>query len=260
MILLLSIEKLTKAFGGLVAVADVDAKVGQGEVISIIGPNGAGKTTVFNMITGFYHPDRGSILFDGRELSGLKPHEITRAGIARTFQNIRLFSDMTVMENLIVARQCRANTTLLGATIRTSAVKKKELTDYKMLLEFLEFFDLQKNRDFKASALPYGEQRRLEIARALATNPKLLLLDEPTAGMNPRESEELMELISQVVEKMKVTILLIEHNMNVVMEISDRIVVLDHGIKIAEGNSEEIQTNEAVIKAYLGDQSFNAGS
>lgn len=259
---LLNILKLTKTFGGLAAVADVDVEVNQGEIVSLIGPNGAGKTTVFNMITGFYRPDHGHILFDDKELAGLKPYAITRVGIARTFQNIRLFGDMTVLENLIVGRQCRANTTLVGATLRPPSVKKEESRDRENLLRFLEFFKLRGNRDLKASALPYGEQRRLEIARALATAPRLLLLDEPTAGMNPRESEEIMELISQIVNKMAITIFLIEHNMNVVMEISDRIIVLDHGIKIAEGNSEEIQTNEGVIKAYLGDHSFkdDAGS
>jgi len=255
MALFLDIKKLTKRFGGLVAVADVDIEVQEGEIISIIGPNGAGKTTVFNMITGFYPPDQGSIRFNGQELSGLRPHEITRAGIARTFQNIRLFADMTVMENLIVARQCRAKATLVGATLRTSSVKQEEMTDQEKILRLLEFVNLQGSRTLKTSALAYGEQRRLEIARALATDPKLLLLDEPTAGMNPRESENIMELISHL-RKLAITILLIEHNMNVVMGISERIAVLDHGVKIAEGIPKEIQANEAVIKAYLGDAIF----
>jgi branched-chain amino acid transport system ATP-binding protein len=251
----LDIKKLTKRFGGLVAVTDVDIKIREGEIISVIGPNGAGKTTVFNMVTGFYRPDHGSIHFDGQELSGLRPHEITRAGIARTFQNIRLFPGMTVMENLIVARQCRAKGGLAGATLRTSFVKQEEMADQKKLLGLLEFFNLHGGQNLKASALAYGEQRRLEIARALATDPKLLLLDEPTAGMNPRESENIMELISRL-RKLAITILLIEHNMNVVMEISERVAVLDHGIKIAEGTPKEIQTSEAVIKAYLGDAVF----
>jgi branched-chain amino acid transport system ATP-binding protein len=176
-------------------------------------------------------------------------------GIARTFQNIRLFPGMTVMENLIVARQCRARGGLAGATLRTSFVKQEEMTDQKKLLGLLEFFNLHGSQNLKASALPYGEQRRLEIARALATDPKLLLLDEPTAGMNPRESETIMELISRL-RKLAITILLIEHNLNVVMEISERIAVLDHGVKIAEGTPKEIQTNESVIKAYLGDAVF----
>jgi branched-chain amino acid transport system ATP-binding protein len=255
MVLFLEIKKLTKRFGGLVAVADVDIEIREREIISVIGPNGAGKTTVFNMITGFYRPDSGSIRFNGQELSGLRPHGITRTGIARTFQNIRLFPDMTVMENLIVAHQCRAKATLFGATLRTSFVKQEELTEKERLLELLTFFNLQGSRNLKASALSYGEQRRLEIARALATDPKLLLLDEPTAGMNPRESERIIELISQLRAR-AITILLIEHNMNVVMEISERIAVLDHGVKIAEGTPKEIQTNEAVIKAYLGDAVF----
>jgi branched-chain amino acid transport system ATP-binding protein len=246
------IKKLTKRFGGLVAVSDVDIEIREGEIISIIGPNGAGKTTVFNMITGFYRPDSGSIRFNGLELSGRRPYEITKTGIARTFQNIRLFPDMTVMENLIVARQCRAKATLFGATLRTTFVKEEEVSEEERLLGILEFFNLQGSRNLKASALAYGQQRRLEIARALATDPRLLLLDEPTAGMNPRESEEIIELISLLRARM-ITILLIEHNMNVVMEISERISVLDHGVKIAEGTPKEIQANEAVIKAYLGD-------
>jgi branched-chain amino acid transport system ATP-binding protein len=207
------------------------------------------------MITGFYRPDSGSIRFNGQELSGLRPHGITRTGIARTFQNIRLFPDMTVMENLIVARQCRAKGGLAGATLRTSFVKQEEMADQKKLLGLLEFFNLHGSQNLRASALSYGEQRRLEIARALATDPKLLLLDEPTAGMNPRESERIIKLISQLRAR-AITILLIEHNMNVVMEISERIAVLDHGVKIAEGTPKEIQTNEAVIKAYLGDAVF----
>jgi branched-chain amino acid transport system ATP-binding protein len=256
MIPLLKLEKLTKRFGGLVAVSDLEVEIRPGEILSLIGPNGAGKTTVFNMVTGFYEPDNGSILFDNQEICGLKPHLITKCGIARTFQNIRLFSDMTVLENMIVARQCRAKTKIAGAILRTSFAKQEEREDKERLLELLAFFKLQHNYELKASALAYGEQRRLEIARALATDPKLLLLDEPTAGMNLRESETIMELISSIVRKMEVTILLIEHNMNVVMGISDRIAVLDHGIKIGEGTSEQIQTNEAVIKAYLGDVAF----
>lgn len=255
MTLFFDMQNLTKRFGGLVAVLDFTMKIQEGEIISIIGPNGAGKTTVFNMITGFYRPDSGSIRFNGLELSGKQPHKITEKGVARTFQNIRLFPDMTVMENLIVARQCRAKATLFGATFRTPFVKEEEVSQEKGLVGLLEFFNLQESRNLKASALPYGQQRRLEIARALATDPKLLLLDEPTAGMNPRESEEIMELIS-LLKARAITILLIEHNMNVVMEISERISVLDHGVKIAEGTPKEIQANEAVIKAYLGDAVF----
>jgi len=252
---LLDIKKLTKSFGGLAAVTDFDYRVKKDSIFSIIGPNGAGKTTVFNMITGFYKPDGGTILFEGQELSSLQPYEVTRIGIARTFQNIRLFTEMTVLENLIVSRQCRARATLFGAMVKTPFVKQEEITHKKKLLDLLEFFNLGDKQNYKASALAYGEQRRLEIARALACEPKFLLLDEPTAGMNPRESENIMELISQVI-KMGVTILLIEHNMNVVMEISERIAVLDHGVKIAEGTPKEIQTNDAVIKAYLGEISF----
>ncbi len=253
---LLKIEKLTKHFGGLVAVADLDVEIEKGDIVSLIGPNGAGKTTVFNMVTGFYRPDKGSIVFNNRELCGMESHLITGCGIARTFQNIRLFSDMTVLENMIVARQCRAKSGIAGAVLRTSFTKKEEREDREKLLGLLSYFNLKDSHELKASALPYGKQRRLEIARALATDPRLLLLDEPTAGMNPRESETLMELISSIVKEMAVTILLIEHNMNVVMGISNRIAVLDHGIKIAEGTSDEIQTNETVIRAYLGDMAF----
>jgi branched-chain amino acid transport system ATP-binding protein len=255
MTLFFDMQTLTKRFGGLVAVLDFTMKIQKGEIVSIIGPNGAGKTTLFNMITGFYRPDSGSIRFKGLEVSGRRPHEIAKTGIARTFQNIRLFPDMTVMENLIVARQCRAKATLFGATLRTPFVKQEERSEEERLLGLLGFFNLQGSRNLKASALPYGQQRRLEIARALATDPKLLLLDEPTAGMNPRESEEIIELISHLRGR-AITILLIEHNMNVVMEISERISVLDHGVKIAEGTPKEIQANEAVVKAYLGDTVF----
>jgi len=250
---LLKIDKLTKRFGGLLAVTELNTEINKGEIVSLIGPNGAGKTTVFNMVTGFYKPDSGSIVFNNQEICGLKSHAITQCGIARTFQNIRLFRDMTVLENMIVAKQCRAKSKIAGAVLRTSFTKKEERNDKDRSLELLGFFKLQQHFTLKASALAYGEQRRLEIARALATDPKLLLLDEPTAGMNPRESEMIMELISNIVNKIDVTILLIEHNMNVVMGISDRIAVLDHGVKIAEGTSEQIQTDEAVIKAYLGD-------
>jgi branched-chain amino acid transport system ATP-binding protein len=253
---LLKIDQLTKSFGGLQAVTRLTTEIGRGEIVSLIGPNGAGKTTVFNMVTGFYRPDHGRILFDQQEIGGLKPHRITQCGIARTFQNIRLFGDMTVLENLIVSKQCRSKSKIAGGMLRTPFAKREESRNKEILFELLSFFKLQASHAMKASALAYGEQRRLEIARALATDPTLLLLDEPTAGMNPRESEQIMELISKIVHKIHVTILLIEHNMNVVMGISDRIVVLDHGVKIAEGTPGEIQNNEAVIKAYLGDVVF----
>jgi len=253
---LLKIEKLTKNFGGLAAVMELSIEVHKGQIVSFIGPNGAGKTTVFNMLTGFYKPDRGSILFDHKEICGLKSHVITQFGIARTFQNIRLFREMTVLGNLIVARQCRARAKIGGAILRSSFTRQEEREDKDRLIELLKVFNLQNSYELKASALAYGEQRRLEIVRALATEPKLLLLDEPTAGMNPHESEVVMELIPNIVKTFGVTVLLIEHNMNVVMGISDRIAVLDHGVKIAEGTSEKIQTNEAVIKAYLGDVVF----
>ena len=252
----LDIKNLSKQFGGVDALKNVDIYVGYGEILSIIGPNGAGKTTFFNLVTGFYPPDNGDILLEGKNLSGLPPHKFTKAGIARTFQNIRLFPWMTVRDNLIVACQMKCSGGLLGACFRTSLVKREEEKTLQKVDRILSFFELKGKENLQAKNLAYGEQRRLEIARALALEPRLLLLDEPTAGMNASESEECVETIFSINEELEITIILIEHDMNVVMDISDRIVVLDYGLKIAEGIPEEIQKNENVIKAYLGDDYF----
>jgi len=249
----LQIRNLTKQFGGIDALKDISLEVETKTIVSIIGPNGAGKTTLFNLVTGFYTPDHGSILLDGREIRGLAPHEVARAGITRTFQNIRLFPWMTVQDNIIVARQLKCSGGLLKVCIRTPLIKREEKETLEKVGEIMAFFQLREKRNYQAKNLPYGEQRKLEMARALAAEPKILLLDEPTAGMNPAESKECVEIIYQINETLNITIMLIEHNMNVVMGISDKIFVLDHGMKIAEGHPEEIQNNQDVIKAYLGE-------
>ena len=249
----LQIQDLTKQFDGIIAVKDVGMEVQKKAIVSIIGPNGAGKTTLFNLVTGFYIPDHGNILLDGLALQGLSPHKITRAGIARTFQNIRLFPWMTVRDNIIVARQVKCSGGFLGACFQTPLVRREEKATLEKVQEIMTYFQLQDKWNYQAKNLPYGEQRKLEIARALATEPKILLLDEPTAGMNPSESKECVELIFRVNETLGITIILIEHNMNVVMGISEKIFVLDHGMKIAEGSPEEIQSNRDVIRAYLGE-------
>jgi len=249
---LLESQKITKRFGGLTAVNELDLVIEKGAIDSLIGPNGAGKTTFFNMVSGFYKPTSGHMLFEGKEIGGLKPNRVASRGIGRTFQNIRLFANMSALENVLVGMNCRLKTSWVGALLRPPAAVREEAMAHKRGLELLAYVGLEGKGETIAKNLPYGLQRRLEIARALATEPKLLLLDEPTAGMNPNETVEAMALIRRVRDDLGITILLIEHDMKVVMGISERITVLDYGSKIAEGTPEEVRANPRVVEAYLG--------
>jgi branched-chain amino acid transport system ATP-binding protein len=251
---LLELENVTKQFGGLVAVKDLNLQVWPREIVSIIGPNGAGKTTVFNLITGIYVPTSGDIRLEGRSIKGLKPEQIVAAGITRTFQNIRLFNNMTVLENVLVGQHTQLKASVLGSLFRTPQVMQEEAEARKRAIELLSFFgrSLVERQDEYVINLSYADKRRVEIARALGANPRLLLLDEPTAGMNEAETLEAVRYIRRLRDELHLTILLIEHKLAVTMGMSDRIAVLDYGRKIAEGLPDEIRRNERVIAAYLG--------
>ena len=253
----LQVRGLEKHFGGLYALSGLDMEVRPGEIVSVIGPNGAGKSTLFNVITGIYEPDAGDIRYEGVGIVGLRPHQVVKLGIARTFQNVRLFANMTILENAMVGQHCRSKGGVFGSILRTPGIRAEEERIRERAKEALSFFGKRLSGyrlEQPAFSLSYANRRRLEMARALATDPKLLLLDEPTAGMNPGETARMTAFIAKLREDLGLTILLIEHDMKVVMGVSERITVLDYGEQIAEGTPEEIRTNPRVIEAYLGKQ------
>jgi branched-chain amino acid transport system ATP-binding protein len=249
---LLVAEKVTKRFGGLTAVRELDFELNEGAIVSVIGPNGAGKTTFFNCVAGFYEIDEGTLTFDGVQIAHMRPDQIAALGIARTYQNIRLFTNVTAIENVLIGQHRHLRSSWVASVLGTAGVRREEAEALEEARRLLRLAGLRRKGDILAGKLPYGDQRRLEIARALATKPRLLLLDEPTAGMNPAETAEMTTFIKRLRDDLGLTILLIEHEMRVVMGISERITVLDYGEKIAEGTPREIQTNERVIEAYLG--------
>ena len=248
---LMKVENIGIHFGGLRVLSDITFEIKENEILGLIGPNGAGKTTLFNLITGIYRPTEGTISFEGETITGLPSDVITKKGINRTFQNVRLFGNQTVLENVLVGMQNKLDEPLLASVFRTGKIRKNEKAGTEKAMELLELMGLQDMKDFKASNMSYGNQRRLELARALANDPKLLLLDEPTAGMNPQEAVQMIELVHKV-HKMGMSILIIEHNMKVIMGLSERIICIEAGRKIAEGLPYEIQHNQEVIRAYLG--------
>jgi branched-chain amino acid transport system ATP-binding protein len=252
--LLLDVQQVSRSFGGLKAVSDVSMQIQKGELVGLIGPNGAGKTTLFNLLTGVYEPSEGKIIFNGESVGGLKPYQITQKGAARTFQNIRLFSDLTVLDNVKIAYHQHSKHSVFSSIFRLPKHFTGEDEMTQKALEFLKIFKLDSKKNELAKNLPYGEQRRLEIARALAARPQLLLLDEPAAGMNPQETHDLMNLIKWIRKEFDLTILLIEHDMSLVMGVCERIYVLDRGIMIAQGSPAEIKSHPKVIEAYLGQE------